>query len=177
MERVARMMGSMVVVGSLGGCAWSERQVPPTPAATVSPAAAADPQATAAAALAESILRFVQVDGWFEEDSTRFVAFFDDGELRQLIERIDGPTESATVSQYYFDGTRLFYFDQHRRNVSDEGPHAANTRLSFDANGTLLRAERSIDGAPALVTDDEVLAVRLRVEVLRIAAQDARRRQ
>jgi hypothetical protein len=184
LENVKRHFVAVVVaVLPCTGCLWTSQAVPP-PVTTPSPTETAvpDPQADAAAQLAARVDWLTQVEGRFEDPdgASRFVGFFDDGQLCFLIEQVDG-VNSATINEYFFENGRLFYYAEDRRVVTDGDAGAltlgtATLRLSFDPDGVLLRNEKSIDGLPALATDPEVLAVRVRADLLRLTAEHTRRR-
>lgn len=139
-----------------------------------------DAQEAAAAYVADLAPYLTRADGRCETDETRsrFVAYFEGGEVRYLIEQTDPGEYGSTVSvnEYFFDAGRLFHYRENRRAVVHDAGYPATTaievRLSFDASGALSRTSKTIDGAPAAVSDDEVMSVRRHVEHLRLAARD-----
>jgi len=140
-----------------------------------------DPQETVAASVADLAPYLNKVDGRCDTDGTssRFVAYFEGGEVRYIIEQTDPGDYGTTVAvnEYYFDDGRLFHYHENRRSVVFDSGTSSTTatvvRLSFDSSGDLSRAVKTIDGGEATVTDDEVLAVRRHVEHLRLAAREA----
>jgi hypothetical protein len=137
-----------------------------------------DPQADAAATLSEQLVFFRQARGTLvtDEASSSFVAYYDGFQLRYVIERIDLGTDAATVNQYAFENGRLFHYLQNGRSRdawTGEGS-ATTMRVSFDPDGGLLKAGKWVNGEAALVTDDEVLTLRIHVARLQVAADDAR---
>jgi len=172
------LVAGALVLLPVWGCGGGRRHAPK--AGEVG-AGEADPQETAAAYVADLAPYLTKVDGRCDTDETRsrFVAYFEGGAVRYVIEQTDPGEYGTTVSvnEYFFDDGQLFHYHENRRAVVfDSGgssTSAAALRLSFNADGGLVRAVKTIDGEPATVTDEEVLTVRRHVEHLRLAARDA----
>jgi hypothetical protein len=178
------MRAPLPVIASLAFClaacaTWDQVAPAPAPPPEAAPAAA-DAQAEAAAAISAHLDLYQSIDGHLQTETgdSRFVAYFDDGQLRYLAERTDLGPQSSAVAEYYFENGHLFYYAENERaaELDASGVDAVTTRLSFDPDGALLRAERTANGAPAEVADDQVLAVRLHVQFLTLAADEARLR-
>lgn len=180
-----RMCRTWLVIGVIAGtaaCASREPQPPPAPGdAPPAEAALQDAQATAAAEIAARLEAYQEMDSQLHaaEGDSQFVAYFEIGDLRYVVERITFyPTRSA-INEYYFQNGRLFYYIGQQRSapVEADAVEAIETRLSFDPDGALMRADRSTNGVATQVPDDDVLAVRMRVAWLTLAIDEARRRQ
>jgi hypothetical protein len=150
------------VLLGLWGCGLGTQApgVTPAPAPAASEASVADAETEAATtAIHDSLDSYQKVEGRLQNEryDSEFVAYFEDERLRYLVERVDLGADSSEINEYYFENARLFYFTQNRRVA-------------------LVTAERRVNEAPVEVSADDILAVRLHVDQLEIAATETRLR-
>lgn len=87
-------------------------------------------------------------------------AYYDGGTLQFLHEHLDMGNLGSSVNRYYFDGGKLLYAEEDKlsRGISEGGN--AQTRaivewMVFDSTGTVIQAEKQVDGKPRAPDEEE----------------------
>lgn len=174
---------------ALAGCRGEPESPPETPATardsvTAAPAEPVNPFAEPARRALRIELgldgyRAIEGGGAAGGPASTFTAYFAGDTLRFIEERGSAGGVDASTNVYYFEGGALFYAVQDEAPVPPaEGEQtqrdASRLRIAFDARGDVIAAERAVNGAPGLVGEATVRAVRDHAAALRDRAHALR---
>ena len=143
----------------------------------VVPSGAMGPLPPRAAEIAARLFDYERVDGtWQEGDAGSMIsAYFENGVLLYLEERMTIGEYGSAANAYFFDEDALFYMETLKRLVErsrsspDEREEIA-FRLLFGPDGTLLESLKWVDGETAELNDQELRSTLRHAAVVREAA-------
>jgi hypothetical protein len=106
--------------------------------------------------------------------SSKFDAFFENGRLRLIAEKLSLGEYGSSVNRYYFDDAVYFAFEEKTRvNLAPAASGAAekiSLRIFFTPDGAVLDGRKSVGGERAIVEDTDARGALLHANALREAA-------
>jgi hypothetical protein len=112
---------------------------------------------------------------WSKGDaSSKFDAFFENGRLRLVAEKLSLGGYGSSVNRYYFDEAVYFAFEEKTRvNLAPAAAGAVekiSLRIFFTPDGAVLDGRKSVGGERAVVEDTDVRGALLHANALLEAA-------
>lgn len=165
--------------GAREGSRPAEGGTPPAGTSAAAPSAIATPDGEARARAArEAAANWPKVDGrWTQRDvDSKFVAHFDGGQLRYLVEEPASPEAGGGRNEYWFDAGELYYYAGEKPSAyGGTGPGALPQRVPVVAEfrgAEVVRAISREHYGEKKLDDDTVAALRRHAAALAGAAQD-----
>jgi hypothetical protein len=153
-----RLVPALLMV--LAGCGGPRAHAPYTAATLEEQAAEVD---RTAASMEKKSGGLTQGDA-----DSKYTAWFENGRLRRIDEKLSLGDYGASSSRYYYDGVPYFAYEEKERNAPQR--QRISLRLYFDRSGKLLEGRKSIDGDSATVEDTDIRGAYSHAIALRDAA-------